>query len=131
MGVVYHGHYLAYFEQGRTEWLRSLGATYCELEDAGTLLVVTETGVRHLRSAHYDDELEIRTQLASVRGVRLRFEYEIHRGDVLVATGFTVLASADRSGRPCRPPASFLAQLGAAGALPRAASNGSGSGEGT
>ena len=60
MGVAYHAHYLVWFEQGRTEYLRSLGSTYRALEEAGTLLMVTETGVRHLKSARYDDEVEVR-----------------------------------------------------------------------
>ena len=112
MGVAYHAHYLVWFEQGRTEYLRSLGSTYRALEDAGTLLMVTETGVRHLRSARYDDEIEVRTRLDSVRGVRLRFVYEVHRDGDLLATGFTVLAAADTSGRPRRLPPELAGMLG-------------------
>ena len=109
MGIVHHRHYLAYFEQGRTEMLRDLGASYREVEDAGTLLVVVETGVRFIRPAGYEDELIVRTRLAEARGVRTRFEYEIRRDGRLLATGFTVLASCDRDGRPTRPPASLVA----------------------
>ena len=104
MGVVYHGHYLVYFEQGRTELLRSLGATYRQVEEEGTLLFVVETGLNFHRPAHYDDELTVRTRLASVRGVRLRFEYEVLRGDRRLTTGFTVLAACDADGRPRRIP---------------------------
>lgn len=110
MGVVYHGHYLAYFEQGRTELLRSLGATYRELEDAGHLLVVVEAGARYRRPARYDDELTVLTRLAEARAVRLRFEYEVRRDGTCLATGHTVLACTDESGHPQRlPPA--LARL--------------------
>jgi acyl-CoA thioester hydrolase len=117
MGFVYHAHYLVFFEQGRTEYLRSLGGTYRHVEDAGTLLVVVETGVRHLKPATYDDLLTIRTWLEEARGVRLRFRYEVARkGDVL-ATGFTVLAATDVAGRPRRLPDDFRRALeGAAGA---------------
>ncbi len=110
MGVVYHGHYLVYFEDGRTELLRSLGATYRAIEEAGTLLMVVEAGLRFHKPAHYDDDLRVLTHLASVRGVRLRFEYEVRRGDDHLASGHTVLACADASGRPRRPPAD-LARL--------------------
>ena len=65
MGVAYHAHYLVWFEQGRTEYLRSLGSTYRALEEAGTLLMVTETGVRHLKSARYDDEIEVHALTAA------------------------------------------------------------------
>ena len=114
MGFLYHGHYLVYFEQGRTEYLRSLGATYRELEEAGTLLVVVETGQRFLRPAGYDDHLTIRTGLTEVRGVRLRFDYEICRDGDLLATGFTLLASCDSAGRPRRMPGRLREVLGQA-----------------
>ena len=41
MGLLHHANYLVYFEQGRTELLRSCGLTYKELEDQGFLLVLT------------------------------------------------------------------------------------------
>jgi len=104
MGFLHHGHYLAYFEEGRTELMRSLGVTYREVEDAGTLLVVVETGVRHKQPARYDELLTIRSCLTEVRGVRLRFEYDVTRGEELLATGHTVLASTDTDGRPRRLP---------------------------
>jgi len=113
MGVAYHAHYLVWFETGRTELLRSLGGTYRALEEEGTLLMIVETGVRHHRPADYDDLLVVETRLASVRGVRLRFEYAIRRGEELLATGFTVLASTDAQGRPRRLPAAFRARLAA------------------
>lgn len=126
MGVAYHAHYLVWFEQGRTELLRSLGSTYRALEEAGTLLMVIETGVRHLKSAHYDDEIEVRTRLDGVKGVRMLFDYEVHRAGDLLATGFTVLAAADTRGRPRRLPPELAGLLGtapAAGATAPAASN--------
>ena len=107
MGFVYHGHYLVYFEQGRTEFMRSLGATYRQVEESGTLLVVVETGLKFHEPARYDDELLIHTNLAQHRGVRMRFEYEIRRNEALLVTGFTVLASCDLTGRPRRMPAAL------------------------
>jgi acyl-CoA thioester hydrolase len=112
MGFVHHRHYLAYFEQARTAFLRSLGASYRDVEDAGTLLVVVETGIRFLRPAGTEDRLVVRTRLTEARGVRLRFEYEVLREEERLATGFTVLASCDRAGRPKRPPEELRALLG-------------------
>lgn len=111
MNVVYHAHYLAYFEDGRTELMRSLGGTYRRLEDDGTQLMVVETGVRHHAPAAYDDVLTIRTYLTSVRTVRMQFDYEVFRDDKLLATGFTVLASTDRTGRLRRLPDTFRRQV--------------------
>src|SRR5439155_14758658 len=46
MGVVYHAHYLPYFEAGRTEFFRSLGHAYRDVEESGMLLVVADAGLR-------------------------------------------------------------------------------------
>ncbi len=113
MGVAYHGHYLVYFEQGRTELLRSLGVTYRAVEEAGTLLMVVEAAVKYERPAHYDDLLTVRTRLTQVRRVRLSFEYEVLRDGIRLATGHTVLAAADANGRPRRLPVDLLARMGA------------------
>ena len=111
MGVVHHSRYFSYFEQARTEMLRSIGGSYRDLEDSGTLLVVAETGARYLKPAGYDDLLTVRTRLAEAGGVRLRFEYEVWRDQVRIATGFTVLAGTDRRGRPTRLPEGFRRRI--------------------
>lgn len=111
MNVAYHGHYLVWFEVGRTEFLRSMGGSYRAFEESGTLLMVVEAGVKYVGAAGYDDVLRVRTRIAEVRGVRMRFEYEILRGEKRMATGFTVLASCDPTGRPKRLPAEFRARM--------------------
>ena len=113
MGVVYHANYLAYFEIGRTEFLRQLGRSYRAVEEGGMLLLVADAGLKFLRPAGYDDDLRVRTRLTELTGVRLRFEYEVLRpaDGTLVATGHTTLASADPSGRPMRLPAEIRALL--------------------
>lgn len=113
MNVAYHAHYLVWFELGRTEYLRSVGGSYRALEASGTLLMVVESGVRYLAGAGYDDLLRIRTRIAEVRGVRVRFEYEILREEERLATGFTVLAACDARGRPKRLPPAFRARMDA------------------
>jgi acyl-CoA thioester hydrolase len=116
MGLAHHSHYLDYFEQGRTELLRSVGRTYRDLEDAGLLLVVAAVEVRYLRPALYDDVLTVRTRAADVGGARLTFEYEVDRPSdgARIAVGKTVLASTDRAGKPVRMPADVRELLGRA-----------------
>lgn len=118
MAVVYHANYLVFFEQGRTEYLRSLGGTYRRLEEEGTLLVVVETGVKHHGPARYDDLLTVRTRLTTIRPVRLRFDYEVSRDGELLASGFTVLASTDAGGRPRRLPQAFRERIASNGTVP-------------
>jgi acyl-CoA thioester hydrolase len=104
MGVVYYANYLVWFEIGRTDLLRSAGWTYRSMEAEGFSLPVTESHCEYRQSARYDDELEIRTRGSLVSPVRVRFDYEIGRGAVVLASGYTVHATLDRDGRPCRLP---------------------------
>jgi acyl-CoA thioester hydrolase len=106
MGVVYYANYFVWFEIGRTDLLRSLGWSYREMEAAGVSLPVIEAHCEYLRSAKYDDELEIRTEGRMLSPVRMRFEYAIHRIEdrTMTASGHTVHAALDPTGRPCRLP---------------------------
>lgn len=123
MGYLWHGHYLVLFEEARSDWLRARGLSYRALEDAGTLLVVVETGVSYLKPGGYEDELVIRCTPVEATGARLRMEYEVLRQDQRLATGFTVLASVDRRGRPQRLPDALRALVD-----PAAAAQGAGTG---
>lgn len=107
MGIVYYAHYLVWFEVGRTEWLRETGWTYRAMEEEGFGLPVISAHCEYRAGARYDDELEIRTTARLVTAVRLAFDYEVvRRGDgQTIASGHTVHATVDCSGRPMRLPA--------------------------
>lgn len=114
MGVVYHGNYLPWFEIGRTTMMRELGLPYRELEEQGYHLPVLEMGAKYLRPALYDDTVTILTTVREKPLLRIRLEYEVRRGEELLATGFTVHAFIDHSGKPVRPPAKAVAAFAAA-----------------
>jgi acyl-CoA thioester hydrolase len=99
MGLLHHANYLVYFEQGRTELLRSLGYTYKDLEDRGYLLVLTKIEVRYRSPAYYDDLLTLKTTVMKTTAVRIDHRYEMLRDGVLVAEGNTTLACVDREGK--------------------------------
>ncbi len=107
MGVVYHGSYLPWLEIGRTTLLKEHGLPYRQLETDGFFLPVLEVGLRYLKPARYDDTVIITTMLREKPALRIRMEYELYRGDELLATGFTVHAFIDRAGKPVRQPAAF------------------------
>jgi len=67
---------------------------------------VLEAHCVYRQPARYDDELDVKTTGALVSPVRVKFMYDVVRSadDVHLATGYTVHASIDRGGRPCRLP---------------------------
>ncbi len=110
MGVVYHAHYVDYFEYARTEALREAGLPYRALEDSGIIMPVVELNVRYHRSAHYDDLLEVYVRFAEPPTVRITAQYEVRRlepdpSTTPLVSGTVVLCFVDAaSGRPTRAP---------------------------
>ena len=111
MGVVYHGSYLPWLEIGRTQLLKDHGIPYRVLEAEGFFLPVVEVSLRYLRPAKYDDEVVITTVLREKPSLRIRMEYQLHRGDELIATATSLHVFIDRSGKPVRPPAAFVQMM--------------------
>ena len=114
MKQVYYGKYFEYFEQGRTELLRSLGLPYGELEREGFLLPVLEARAVYKRPAQYDDLLRVRTRMVEFPGVRFQIDYSIDReiDHEVIAEGITIHTFVKaETRRPTRPPEVFLAAI--------------------
>ena len=111
MGIVYHANYLPWFEIGRTTLLKEIGVPYRQLEADGYRLPVLEVTAKYLRPAVYDDALTIVTTLREKPLLRIRLEYEVFRGEELLATGCSLHAFVDLQGKPVRPPASMVTQM--------------------
>ncbi|WP_442266130.1 acyl-CoA thioesterase [Tenacibaculum sp. ZS6-P6] len=113
MGVVYHGNYAQYFEIGRTEWLRSLGVNYKDMEKNGVMLPVISLNCNFKKSALYDDKLTIKTILKKKPSVKIEFDYEITNQDQeLLCVGNTTLAFIDiETKKPTRCPEYILNKL--------------------
>jgi acyl-CoA thioester hydrolase len=111
MGFVYHANFLVWFEIGRTRLFKEIGVSYRQIEAEGYRLPVLEVAVQYLRPALYDDALSIVTVLREKPLLRVSLEYEVFRGEELLATGRSTHAFIDREGRPVRPPAWVGAKL--------------------
>jgi acyl-CoA thioester hydrolase len=79
------------------------------MEERGRGLVVVEALLRYRRPAFFDDELTLHTGLADLGKVSLRFDYEVLRDGLLLATGHTRHACVDLgTGKPVRMPEELL-----------------------
>lgn len=93
MGIVHHANYLVWFELGRTEYCKSKGFSYRDMEkEDDALMVVAEAYCRYKSPAFYDDNLVIKTKLEEAKSRTLRFLYEVYRpfDDSLLAEGETL-----------------------------------------
>ena len=109
MGVVYHTNYIVWFEVGRGEYSRQMGADYRHWEEAGLLLPVTEVNCRYLSPARYGDLVVVTTWVEEVRSRMIIFGYESRMQETgrVLATGKTVHVCVSRDGRPMQIPAEW------------------------
>ena len=108
MGFVHHANYFNWFEMGRTELLRASGQSYKECEEQGIFIVVVEIRCRYRAPTRYDDVLMLHTRLKRVTAAKLQHEYQLFRGEQLVAEGDSTLACLNKQGQLTRVPESFM-----------------------
>lgn len=111
MKQVYYGKYFEFFEQGRSDMLRSIGLPYSQIEEAGLHLPVLEAHAEYKRPARYDDELEVIVMLRERPVARVRLDYEVLRkGETEpLATGYTIHGFVNAAtGKASRAPAQFI-----------------------
>jgi acyl-CoA thioester hydrolase len=110
MGVVYYANYLRYFEFSRSEYIRSRGHSYREIEAQGARLPVIEAKATYKAPARYDDLLVIRVRVEEMKRASLRFAYEVRRDgeDEILCVGHTVHACIDAKGKPIRFPQALV-----------------------
>lgn len=87
MGVAHHSVYPIWFEVARTDFIKTIGVSYGDMEKMGVMLPVTDIGVKYIRSAYYEDVVTVRVFVDRVTNVRISFRYEVLRGEELLATG--------------------------------------------
>ncbi|MGJ8650650.1 MAG: acyl-CoA thioesterase [Opitutaceae bacterium] len=111
MDVVYHSNYLIWFETARILMLDEIGIPYTGIEKRGLLLPVLTVSAAYKSPARFDDRLEVHLYMREKPRARMRFEYEVKRGDELLATGETTHGFMDLKGKGMRPPQDLMEKI--------------------
>jgi acyl-CoA thioester hydrolase len=124
MGVVYHANYLVWFEMGRSEFCRTRGFNYRDLEASGYYLVVSEAKCTYRKPARYDEVVRVRTVLHALRRRSICFRYQVLRNESreTLVEGETKHLCLDAAGRVKVIPDPYFTYL--AQGLPMRSSNG-------
>lgn len=103
MGYVYYSNYGYYYEEARSEAIRSLGFSYKELESAGVMMPITRMNIKYILPAFYDDLLTIKTIVAEPPHRLITFRYEVfNEKKTLINEGETQLIFVDATTRKIR-----------------------------
>jgi len=113
MRFMHHSNYFKYYETARWELFRNIGIPYPELEEEGIILPVTDTSMKFIKPAFYDQEVTIDTTIKSFRGARIVFEYQARNetGEIINKALVTVACVRKNSGKACFPPKRLAAIL--------------------
>lgn len=109
---VYHSRYLDLLEAARGEFVRSLGMTLQQLQDADSIFPVIEARLRYKAPARYDDVLKIEVWVSELARVRFVFAHRIlnEKGELLVEAQ-TVHACTSVNEKPRRLPDALAGKL--------------------
>ena len=110
MGVVHHANYLRYCEEARVAWMRARNLTASHFPLTDIVLAVLHYQVWHLKPSTFEDLLTVKLQVGR-KGVRVRFQYSICKGEEIIAQAETLHIPVDGDLRPMRPAPEFVKQL--------------------
>jgi acyl-CoA thioester hydrolase len=109
---VYYARYLDMLEGARGEFLRQLGRTARQWQEAGTAFPVIGVEISYKGPARYDDLLSIELWVAQMGGVRLNVGFRIlNESGALLAEGVTRHVCATTDEKPKRMPKELIESL--------------------
>jgi acyl-CoA thioester hydrolase len=76
MDVVWHGHYVKYFEVARCALLERIGHNYQQMRDAGYAWPIIDVQLRYMRGARFNQRIVVRADLVEWEN-RLKINYLI------------------------------------------------------
>jgi acyl-CoA thioester hydrolase len=79
MGVVWHGSFIKYLEDGRERFGEKYGLSYLEVSSHGYLIPIVDMTLKYKKSARYGEKLVVETRYVNSEAAKIIFEYIIYR----------------------------------------------------
>ncbi len=99
LGIVWHGNYIQYFEDGREAFGRHHGISYLDQKRNGYTTPIVKSTSEHKRPLRYGDTATVKTIFVDSPAAKLIFRYEVfNEQNELVCTGSTVQVFVNDSG---------------------------------
>ena len=104
-GVVYYANYLNFLERARTEAIYSIGLSNNKIkENFGALIIVKSCNIQYKKTAHLEDELNIRSFVKSTTKTSFFMNQIITRKKDLIVEAQIHLVFVNELGRPVKIP---------------------------
>lgn len=112
LGIVWHGHYIRYFEEGREDFGARYGLTYRDFIREGYVAPVIEASCKYKRMLMYGDQVKMITSFTNSPAAKIIFQYSLLNPDTgeVIAEGSTVQVFLDNAQRQLQlmPPDFFV-----------------------
>ena len=97
LGIVWHGHYIRYFEDGREAFGKKYGVSYLDFYREGIAVPVVSVQCDYKKPLRYGERVIVRCTYEMTPAAKLRFTYNVYEADTqeLVATGSSVQVFVD------------------------------------
>lgn len=97
LGIVWHGHYLRYFEDGREAFGKKFGVSYMDFYHQGFAVPIVSLNCDYKKPLRFGDVVTVLTKFVNSPAAKLRFEYKIFKkGEpTIVAEGYTLQVFVD------------------------------------
>lgn len=100
LGIVWHGNYIQYFEDGRESFGRKHGISYLDQKKHGYATPIVKSSTVHKLPLRYGDVATIKTIYVDNPAAKMEFRYEIYnQHKQLVCTGTTLQVFVDNIGQ--------------------------------
>ena len=104
-GVVYYANYLKFLERARTEALYSIGYSNKKVkDDFDALIIVKACNIEYKKSAHLEDELNVRSFVKSITKTSFFMNQIITRENDTIVESQVHLVFIDQKGKPMKIP---------------------------
>lgn len=92
MGVVWHGQYMKYFEDGREDFGNKFGINYLDLYKRGFFAPIVKIECTYKKPLVYGDTALIETRFVNSEAAKIIFDYTIYNNNTreIVATGSSI-----------------------------------------
>jgi acyl-CoA thioester hydrolase len=99
LGIVWHGYYIHYFEDGREAFGRKYGISYLDIQKNGYTTPIVKSLCEHKLPLRYGEVATIETTFVNTAAAKMIFLYKIVNAEgYIVCTGETIQVFVDDKG---------------------------------
>jgi len=97
--IVWHGHYVKYFEDGREQFGREFGLGYLDVFKEGYKTPIIDVSCQYKRPAAYGDSVIVETRFVNSPAAKIIFDFQVFNAETkhLLATGRTTQVFLDKN----------------------------------